>query len=147
MGAEEGAVHGADRQEGDFIVKRDERFEDDTASLGPSGGHGVLPCFQKIRFGADDRLSLPRRRHNRLHHAGVSDGAGRLFQLLGPVDEPKLTRRKFQFLRRQPPDPLPVHRQPRGAGGRDDGKMFFRLDQIIGGDRFDLRNDQIGPLR
>jgi hypothetical protein len=64
------------------------------------------------------------------------------------VGEPVRRGRQAEFLRRQAPDAFAVHRQVGGAraGNHRREALAFHLQQHVGGDRLDLRHDQLRPL-
>jgi hypothetical protein len=69
-------------------------------------------------------------------------------QLLQRVGKTVRRRGQPEFLGRQPADAFAVHRQAGGTGGWDAGGQTLALDlqQDLGGDGFDLGDDDVRPL-
>ena len=88
------------------------------------------------------------RAHHRLHHTGNADlGDGRI-ELLTRICKLIACGRETQLLRRQTADTLPVHRQERSLGGRDDIESFFlQFDQGRRSNGLYLRNDVVRAFR
>jgi hypothetical protein len=68
-------------------------------------------------------------------------------QLLEGVRELVARGRQVQLLGGDAPDRLAIHREPRGLRGGDDGPALgLEQQQLLRGDRLDLRHDQAGLL-
>ena len=137
----------ADGQERDLIVEIDESLHDDAARAGTSGGLRLVPGVVNVSLTPDGALAVAGRAHHGLHDAGDADlGDGRV-ELLARIGELVARRGETQLLGSQAADTLPVHRQERGLGGRDDVEsLLLQFDQGRRGDGLHLRNDVVGPF-
>ena len=114
-------THGEQR---DLVVEVDEAFDDHAAAARAAALLRVLPRVLDVRLRAHDALSLARRAHHRLHdarHAELADGVA----ILGHRVREAIRRGlQSQLLGGQPPDAFAIHRQPRGARGRNHGEAL-----------------------
>nr|GEU28566.1 hypothetical protein [Tanacetum cinerariifolium] len=138
----------AHRQQRDFVVEVDKTFDDHAARVHPAAGGRMVPGGLDFGRAVDLRLTLARRRHDRLDHARKTDVGGGRFQLGQAAG--KAVRRGCQAQRfgGQHADAFAVHGELGGARGGDAGDLAgrFQLRQRVGGDGFDLRHDQVGLL-
>ena len=138
--------HGEQR---DLIVKNNPPLDDHQLPLNAPARHRIVPCGLHI-FGAFEiGLPLARRRHDRLDETRKTNLRRPRCQLFGTRRKSIRRRRQSQFFRRQRADTFAVHRQLRGPRGGDHHGQTFRLDlrQLIRRNRFDLRHDQMRPLK
>src|SRR3546814_5946646 len=99
----------------------DEAFDDDAPGPHPAALLRIAPGGGDVVGAVDDRLALARRRHDRLHHAGIADAVvdGLAQPGLG-IDEAVGRYGQPQRFGGQPADALAVPGELRGAGrGRD----------------------------
>ena len=139
----------AHRQQRDLVVEVDEALDDDAAVTDPTARHRVVPGRLDILRTVEPALALAGAAHHRLDHAGIADaGVDRRLQLLERVAEAVGAGRQAERLGGEAADALAVHRQARGAGGRDDAHDALGLQplQLGRGDGLDLGHHQVGPL-
>ena len=141
-----GSADGAHRKLGDLVVEIDEALDDDASSADTARGLRVIPGLHHVGRGLQQRLTLARGRHDRLHHTGKTDSAidGRL-QLGERIGKLVRGGGQAELLRREPAYPFAVHGQLRGAGGGNHlcQPSLFDFHQHRGGDGLDLRHHQM----
>ena len=105
----------------------------------------TLPGVLDVGGGFDDALAFAGAAHDGLHNAGHADfgDGGAEFLCSGGKDVGGGL--EAEFLGSETADALAVHGELRRAGGGDDAEAFvFQLQQGIGGDGFDFRDDAVG---
>ena len=106
----------------------------------------MAPCLLQVLRAADYRLTVARRRHDRLDQAGEAHLPGSCRQLLRTGGEGVGAGRQAQPLGRQTADPLPIHRQLRrpGRGHHPHLTGLLQGHEGVGGQRLDLGDDDRG---
>ena len=141
-----GGIDGTDGEQRDLVVEVDETLDDDAPRGHAAAAHGVIPRGADVLPGPHGGLALAGRAHHRLDHARQADLLDGRGELLPRRGEAVARRRQADLLGGQAADALAVHGQLRGAGRRDHGYVAggLQLDERIGGQRLDLRHDEVG---
>lgn len=138
-------THCAHGELGDFVIEGDHAFDDDAPLRDARSGGGIVPRGLDFLRAVHFRLPLAGERHQRLDEAGVADHLNRGAQLCQAVG--KLIRRDRQAQRfgNEAADTFAVHREPCGTRSRYHARQpfLFDLHQHVGGDRLDLRHDEV----
>jgi hypothetical protein len=145
--AEAGAAGVAHGKQGDLVVEVDKPFHDDPALAGAPALLGIVPGALQVGVALQHALALAGRTHDRLDHAGVTDGFHRRGVVLEGVGEMVGRSGQAQLLGGQATDALAVHGQLCGAcGGHHVEALGLQLDQGGGGDGLDLGHDEMRLL-
>ena len=142
-------VERAHGQQRDLVVEVDEALDDHAAMAHAAAGHRVVPGLLHVGRAVDLALALARAAHHRLDDAGVADaGVDRRLQLGQRIAELVGAGRHAQRLGGQAADAFAVHREARGARGRDHAHHagVFQLLQHRRGDGLDLGHHQMRLL-
>ncbi len=138
-------VGSAHRKLGDLEIERHLAFHDDARLAHAPGRQRLVPRFGRVLRPLQPALPLARGRHHRFHETRKADVRDGRLQLLERARERIRRARQLQLLRRELADALAVHGGVRGKRRGNDGRKAVLLDaqQFIGGDRLDLRHDEM----
>ncbi|MNJ16539.1 hypothetical protein D3C77_108020 [compost metagenome] len=143
--AEVDAVHGAHGEQGYLVLEGDEAFDYHLATAGAPPLLGIGPALVQPGKIAQQALALAGGAHHGFHHAGQAYGLDGGNELLLALGEAVGGGGEAQLFGGEPADPLPVHGELGGAGvGHDPDPFLLKLCQGIGGDGFNLGDDEVG---
>ena len=142
---ERGAPDVAHGELRNLVIKIDEALDDDLARAGASAFLGIVPSRVDVGFGADDALPMTAGTHDGFDHARHADDLHGLAEFLFRRGEAVGRGGEAQFLGGEAADAFAVHRQPGSFGRRDDVvALFFQLEESLGGDGLDFRDNVVG---
>ena len=136
-----------DGQQRDLVVEIDEALDNHLAAARPAAFLGVGPGGVRVCRAVHRALALARAAHDGLDHAGHTDVLERAIEFLAGFREAIGGGGQPELLGGEPANTFTIHRQRRRPRrGHDRKPLGFKRQQLIRGDRLDLRDNQVRLL-